>query len=631
MSPWLDRATPFALTVQISNTTEIAIDRISVRIAVHSPVGSRSELRQALDGDPRGGQVVSTSEPVDGSLAPGEQRTVTVTRDLSQFGGAFSRTGVYPVSITVRHSAGEQSAYSALPFMGSTPQARINVAWVMPVARPAAPAPDGVYARDDIDGLRLDELAQQLAVIGARTGIAVTLAPNAALLDTLADLADGFAVRGGSGVEVVPADAPDAQRAAAALQAARAAARAAGEVASTPYALADLSSLAHHGLRGDLVRQLTLGRSVVEARLGRAPVSSTLVPTRFTLDAAAVAAMAPLGVSGMILDPALFGDVPPSDVRPDLFGPSQPVAVRTGGGFNALLPDAALTERLSTAEQGVLLAQAVIAETASAWLELPGLAAQRVLTIASNRLPSPTTIAAALDGLARAPWARLQTAGSVMATLRPDGDAVAIPRKAPPRRAFLLEARRARRALQTVGQIVLGDLPEIDAVNRLILVSESFQWETAGKEGERLARAAAARARRILNNVKVFSRPVTLTARTGSVPVTILNANEFPVRIRVHLESAKVGFPRGATRTIEIDERTVNVDFAVEARAAGSYPMTVRVETPDGSRLIARGTLSLRSTTVSAVALGAVGGSVVFLIWGWLRRGSRRKKTAASG
>jgi hypothetical protein len=124
-------------------------------------------------------------------------------------------------------------------------------------------------------------------------------------------------------------------------------------------------------------------------------------------------------------------------------------------------------------------------------------------------------------------------------------------------------------------------------------------------------------------------RRVTLTSKSGSVPVTIINKNTFPVRLRIRVESAKVGFPAGATRIIQVDPPNNTIDFTVTARAAGAFPLDVRLETPDGGRLIARGSVILRSSAVSAVALLVVGGSAFFLLFAWARRSQKRARAAA--
>ena len=99
--------------------------------------------------------------------------------------------------------------------------------------------------------------------------------------------------------------------------------------------------------------------------------------------------------------------------------------------------------------------------------------------------------------------------------------------------------------------------------------------------------------------------------------------------MRVRVDSAKVGFPSGAAKLTQVDPPNDTVDFTVLARAAGSFPLDVRLETPDGVHLIARGSVILRSSAVSTVALLVVAGSTLFLLLAWARRTRRRTKAAA--
>jgi hypothetical protein len=128
---------------------------------------------------------------------------------------------------------------------------------------------------------------------------------------------------------------------------------------------------------------------------------------------------------------------------------------------------------------------------------------------------------------------------------------------------------------------------------------------------------------------------VTLTRRTGvQVPVTIQNQTGFTIRLRVELDSQKLAFPAGQARRIEIEGkphgRTLGtLTFRVEARGAGSFPIAVRVQTPDGQSTVQTGELQVRSSAVSAVTLMATAGGALFLVVAWARRAvSRRAKQA---
>lgn len=636
VSPWMDATHPLSVTLQLGNPTEVAFEQVAVRVSVFAAVGSRSELRQALDDRPPTQLVAAVTQEIAGELAPGEQRTVTVERDVRALSPSIGRTGVYPIELAVRHARDEVRLLTAVPFVASAPQARLNVTWILPVQRPIVTRPDGVYDPAGLETLGMEELTQQAQAIAARPGSPVTLAPSPSLLDTVSDLADGFAQREGDEVTALSDTSPPARQAAQLLEALRRAARSAGEVATAPYAPADFPSLARRGLQADLLRQVTLGRTVVESRLGRAPALSVLMAPGGAIDGPSATALATLGASGIVADQASLPPLPAGpftpDLRPTLFGPSRPVGVRAdGAGPTALLPDAPIGQRLEAPDQGVLLAQALVAETASGWLEIPLNAADRVLVLSSRRLPTPPALGAALDGLARAPWVRMRTASDALAALPPQGDPLVLPRLSRPDRPYLAAARAAREDLGVLRRIAVDTLPQEESLDRLILLAESAEWESEREAGAALARAVSANVRRAIKGLRVEARQVTLTSRDGSIPVTVVNENPFPVRLLVRLDSAKVSFPDGASRTVELPSRDTTVDFRVRVRATGSFPVDIRLETPDGTSLLAAGRVTLRSTAVSAVALAVIGGSGLFLLLAWFRRAARRRKIAATG
>jgi hypothetical protein len=629
ISPWTDKDHPFRLKVQITNTTELALENVLVRVSVYSRVLSRSQLRSALDGGTPTESLGSLVKRLDAPVAPGEQRTVTIEKPIAELLGSIAGRGVYPIQVSVEHSRGTSIAYTAVPFFPPGDVEPLNITWILPVMAPTVRALAGVYTQAAIDSLDMAQLAQQMKAVAARAGSNVTLAPDPVLLDTLSDLADGFRLSGPSGPVVERADSTIARAAAAVLDEMRKSAAAAGEIATVPYAPADLAALARGRLQGDALRQITLGRSVTAQLLGRATTLSVLVPPGRALDEASANALSPLGISGLVFDPGLLTQQLVEPFQPQLFGPSRPISF-TGGTLKALLPDALLSQRMSGPEQGVLLAQAVIAETASAWFELPSLASERLIVIDSPPGLAPTVLGTMLNGLRTAPWLRMLPASGAFDALPPEGAQLPLPilqRERP----FLDAARRARAALSTLSAITVTPPAYIDPLDRSILASESDEWTTAPSIGTAVANDVRNTVDATLSRVRVGAgRRVTLTSQTGSVPVTVINGNTFPVRVRIRVTSPKVGFPQGGSQIRVIQPPNDTLDFKIQARTAGSYPLDVLVETPDGNRVIARGSVVLRSSAVSAFTLLIVAGSTVFLLLAWFRR-TRRRDRARNG
>jgi hypothetical protein len=626
ISPWVDAEHPFTLSVRVTNTAERALDGVRLAVVFHGRVISRSELRQALDAG-AGGTVGTISQPPVATISPGEQTVLTITRPAARL--PVRRTGVYPIDIVIAHSAGSTTLNTAMPLFSGELPPPINVAWIVPIARPIVIGADGTFTRAGIGALSLDELVQQMNALAAHAGAGVTLAPSGATIDQLQKIARGYILHDGATRQAVGPESPDARRAREALDAMRRAV-AAGEIATAPFAPADPRSLRLNGLGDDLLRQVTLGRAVTANALGSEP-TSVFVPPGGALDAASASAVGSLGIDTFVIDPTMLIAQPTEPFRPDQFGPSRPLSLKLGAtDARALMIDASMSQRIDAARDGALLAQALIAETASAYLELPLFAEQRALIISSSRTPSPVALRQGIAAFKAAPWVTLRRAGDVARSFPPIGDPGTLAPLGRATSTFLPAARNARRQLAVFNSITVDHLDEIDDLDRAVLMAESAEWAVDPARGTALSRAVTDRVRGVLSSLGVARRQVTLTSRSGQVPVTVFNNNPFPVRVRVLVQSAKVTFPGGTTRTHQIQQPSSSIDIPVTARAAGSFPLDVKIQTPDGSRTLASGQVILRSTAISAVALSVVGGSAALLLFAWLRRSSRRTKTRAT-
>ena len=118
---------------------------------------------------------------------------------------------------------------------------------------------------------------------------------------------------------------------------------------------------------------------------------------------------------------------------------------------------------------------------------------------------------------------------------------------------------------------------------------------------------------------------VTLTSRSGAVPVTVRNLAPYPVRLRVRVASSKLTFPDGASKVVTISPRGDTVTFTAETRSTGTFPMSVRLSSPDGRVLLDRSEILVRSTAANIVALVLTVGAALFLV-GWYARSFLRRR-----
>jgi hypothetical protein len=126
---------------------------------------------------------------------------------------------------------------------------------------------------------------------------------------------------------------------------------------------------------------------------------------------------------------------------------------------------------------------------------------------------------------------------------------------------------------------------------------------------------------------------ITLTARSGTVPLTIRNDTGRPVDVQLRFRSPKLELPGGQTRAVTLTEPTTRLDIAVRTRTSGAFPFEVDVTSPDGALTLATTRYSVRSTAVSGVGLVLSIGAGLFLAVWWARhwRQSRNTKLVDSG
>jgi hypothetical protein len=128
-------------------------------------------------------------------------------------------------------------------------------------------------------------------------------------------------------------------------------------------------------------------------------------------------------------------------------------------------------------------------------------------------------------------------------------------------------------------------------------------------------------------------RTITFTSRTAAIPVSVLSSAPFPVKVVVSLQSDKFTFPDGSSRTVVLQRATTPLRLQARSRTSGDHlPVVITLTTPDGGLVIARTSLSVRSTSISVVGIAlTLLAALVLLVW-WFRtwrRGRRSRPRAA--
>jgi len=131
-------------------------------------------------------------------------------------------------------------------------------------------------------------------------------------------------------------------------------------------------------------------------------------------------------------------------------------------------------------------------------------------------------------------------------------------------------------------------------------------------------------------------RTFRLTAREGTIPLTIRNDNPFPVFVDLELSSEKLEFEeaegidrsRFVVRGLVLEPGAITRTIPVRARASAAFSLRARLLAPGGAELV-RSRYTVISTVFSGVgvALSVAAGAFLLLWWAshWrtVRRGRR--------
>ena len=633
-----DPSTPLggdvALRLAISNPPVGA----TVSFSAYQAFASKRAYDSAMLGGPLVSVLSQVSVPVD-ELPVDELGTRPVRLGLQSPNGArdasrlnIRRAGVYPVEVDLRDAdertvATFRTALVAAEADKATVAEPLQVAWVWPLRAAPSYLPDSGLDHDVVAGFRSDgRLGRMAMALRDVPDVPVTLAPSAETMEAWTELAKTDPT-----IEITS----DAIRSAAATR----------PVLQGPYVPIDLASLIDHGLANAADEELLRGRESLRAAFG-----TTIDPRVQVLHPASPGALGRLRSSGV--DRVIVNS---SDVvlQPETrFTLTQPVTLRapvTGGTepVSALVTDSGLEGLLAADLPPALRAQlvlgglAVIAQEAPTQprvvalvnpddFDAPGSLYEALLTgLRNNPYLRPVTVAQAFDAVAVDPPEPTVT-GAPSAERELAAVSLAEP-------AVTAEAyRNQRNRLNSFGDLTRPGDPAVTEADKSLLASVSNAWAPdIGKvRADAHLRVVDHVIDGLVSQIEVPDpRTITLTSRSGEIPLTFRNETGFPVHLRASLASEKLFFPQGNVLDLELPPKSTTVRVAVEARTSGTFPLDLEVTSTDGVLSISQRRLEVRSTFVSTVGVVLMGSAVAFLALWWgldLRRRRRRRRQSSA-
>jgi hypothetical protein len=193
------------------------------------------------------------------------------------------------------------------------------------------------------------------------------------------------------------------------------------------------------------------------------------------------------------------------------------------------------------------------------------------------------------------------------------------------------------------GSAVATDLDD------LLLEAESQQL-TSSQQRAAVKRYEDAFGRQ-LALLSITSREVRLTARTGSVPITVVKSASYPVQAVLTVSSDKIAFSADSAQAPNPEcsapvvtnssgrssvsslctfiHGTNPVYIEMRSRVSGDFRMSVTLDSPQADLELASGQITVRSLSTSAAAIGlsVAAGAVLLGWWGrtvWRSRRGRR-------
>jgi hypothetical protein len=618
------------ITLRITNDGGSTITDPVVGWTLGPKVTSRDQYEATLDEGPAFAASADT-DLLPEDIAPGASTDHRIRIDTSETGGiAQDDSGVYPLQLELRSRDQPIAAVTtAAIHIIQRPQKPVLFSWWTEVATPIAFGPDGTLIDPGFEEMlrsgggvvaQVDAIAHLLRT--DRSGTRIDLVVSPAALDQLRQAKDGFERSDGT------AASPDADAPRAADETLEKLVEIAGDpevrLHAMPFAAPRLPALLSPGLRAHLDAQWRMGDEAFERILGERPDPMVARPPGLAFDQASVDLLEARGVT-TILGAADSVERPP---QPNDFAPPPAATLSTTSDkpVSLLLPDPgaqALLVDAGLSEDPVLLAQAVLGELATIWKERPvdpdvdrGLALDLV-----SDLPAAVWDQV-VPRLARAPFLDQVHSEDLPDGVRPPPLRASLGTSSPegfsPEYANDLAATGRRVA--AFGSILEEPAGEADRLRRWLLYAEASQY--VGQEGSGQIWIEAVNGvidRTFASLSPDTTRVLTLTSRSGTIPLRMGDPGDRVLNVRVELASGRVDFLDGNVRTVRVDQADQVITFEVEVKAAGPSNIDVVVTSPKGA-VLSRSALVVRSTAVNPIALVITVGAGLVLVGLWSRR-----------
>jgi hypothetical protein len=608
-TPWVADDQPFILDFR---TLQGLPDEGTVELTLYGALTSRDALVRG-DRDPTLLGPIRDTLSIPVELVPpvrDDAFRLSLQTDGSTTGLPVADPGVYPLEIALAGPDGVPGP-SMLTFVvrydEEARETRLRTAVVLPLHAPPAFGPDGSAVLSD----RARRLFQvRSALLRHYDDVPLSVVPTPETLDALAaadpDLLDDVR-RALSGRNII----------------------------GGPYVRLDLAAFAADpDLAVPLAEQFTAGARTLR-RLLRLPVDLRTWTGMGNPTTPALNALASTGIDrGMFRQESVTAAAPVTE----------PVVVTgaTGQMFDAVLADSVLRSHVNGTADPILMANRALADLAL--LASPpdegGVATDAGDAGVAVELPASRPLPAGyLDTLLRGlslpgPVRPVSLTGLLDAD--PAGEAgpepgpvvEGIPLASTDLTTYANNLGIARAQLAGYTSFAGATDPHVAELRRRLLVSGSVDLTENQRGGYLLSVGNVIRNQTSQVDI-VDDGTVTLTSREGDIPITVRNDTGGPVEVELNFDSNnRLDFPDGSHQRVTLEEGPNRIEVPVEARSSGSFPLRITATSPDGSLVVNRARVTVRSTFVSGVGVVLSVGALLFLVIWWALhfRSTRRNR-----
>ncbi|MEX2434246.1 MAG: DUF6049 family protein [Acidimicrobiia bacterium] len=594
----------------------------TISVVSYSSIDSRSEFDRTLDGEELGSFLDQVVVPVD-ALSVDAQGNRDLAFRLEVSGGArlvetlrAPRAGVYPLEVELRDAddntqAGFVTYLTTVAPLGSPDAVTspLGVAWVWPLS--AAPAilpgdgPDPVVEKQFAPDGRL---GRQAAALDRASGVPMTIVPGpetvqswAASVEHEQSLADGVSsIQRANGTHQM--------------------------IAGT-FVPVDLPSLLRAGMVAVVDTQIVEGNEALRRFFGTRLDTTTAVAR--PIDGAALQRLRAGSVDRLVVeeDALVARSSSSGGAQPFILEAPPSLVPASETTVSAIAADSGLARLLAADLAPALRAQRLLAGLSVVAFQDSDQARAVAILNSATLDPPDELIDAVLSGLRAHPLLRPVTVNDVFEQIptETNDDGTNVTRElnpydppAPPVSAAAYDDVRLR--LASFRESAPG-APGGEVADYSLLSSVSSAWSGPGG-AERAALELAsvdAAINAFLARIDVpNASTITLTDRSGDIPLTFRNGTGETVNVRIDLESPKLSFPDGLEQIVQLAPENTTVRLAVEARTSGSFPLRVTVRSPNGVLTIAQAQLEVQATEVSTVGLVLIISAAGFLALWWI-------------